>query len=775
MKWLTHLKIKYKLTIVLLFPMIGLLYFSLLVVNEKYQIAREMDYIEDLAQVAVKAAELIHQLQLERLVSVQFFKHHDQGIEHQGERQLTQEYLKTDQDMNELHHQLEKIKVPHWDTSTYLERLSKVFEQIKQLRQATQVHTRSKLQTIEDYGKINEILIEFIKQIATLTSDKVIFTRELAYINFLAAKELAAQERSLLVNALTQKYFERGEFQQFVALVAQQEVYQHIIFMFLATEEQKQFFEQQISGQFVEKTQDIRNMVYETANEGLLENIDPQFWAQMQTGKIELLREVETRLGKDLADKTLNIQSQAYHDFIVAVVVILIIVLIVSLLGFLVLQGMTVQLNQAVTVANAIANGNLNHQIDITAKDETGQLLQAFAKMQTQLSTQIEQEINTVIQAAAIGDFQQRIDLQGKQGFFYRLSESINDIMNANQAMLEETMRIFAALARGDLTQFIENESRGAFEQLRNDANITVSRLQEIITTIKKTTQVVNHAAAEISQGNTSLSQRTEEQAASLEETAASMEQMTSTVQQNAENSKYASELAKNARDYAIQGGEVVSAAINAMTDINNSSQKITDIIGVINEIAFQTNLLALNAAVEAARAGEQGRGFAVVASEVRNLAQRSATAAKEIKELIQDSVAKVEEGTKLANHSGETLEQIVTAIKKVSDLAAEIASASQEQSSGIHQVNKAIAQLDETTQQNASMVQQVATAGSTMKEQILALSEQVAFFEVGYVEEQRQKTSKKPLFQPRYPKTMMPVTSKHYFSDEEDEEWQDF
>jgi methyl-accepting chemotaxis protein len=774
MKWLTHLKIKYKLTLVLLFPMIGLLYFSLLVVNDKYQIAREMDYTEDLAQMAVKTAELIHQLQLERLTSVQFFKHHEHHVEYQEGKQLAQEYLKTDKDINQLRNRAEKIKIPHWDTLAHLQQLSKIFEQIKQLRQAVQTHTKSKLQTIKDYGNINQVLIEFIKQIANLTSDKVIFTRELAYINFLAAKELAAQERSLLVNALTQKYFERGEFQQFVALVAQQEVYRRIIFMFLATEEQKQFFEQHVAGQFIEKTQNIRDMVYETANEGLLENVDPQFWAQMQTGKIELLREVETRLAKDLTDNTLSIQSQAYRDFMIAVIVVFIIVLIVSVLGFLVLKGMTTQLNQAVTVANAIADGNLNHQIDITVKDEIGQLLQAFAKMQQQLSTQIEQEINAVIQAAAIGDFQQRIDLQGKKGFFYRLSECINDIMNANQAMLEETMRIFSALARGDLTQLIENESRGAFEQLKNDANTTVLRLQEIITTIKKTTQIVNHAATEISQGNISLSQRTEQQAASLEETAASMEQMTSTVQQNADNSKYASQLAQSARDYAIQGGEVVNAAINAMTDINNRSQKITDIISVINEIAFQTNLLALNAAVEAARAGEQGRGFAVVASEVRNLAQRSATAAKEIKELIQDSVARVEEGTKLANQSGETLEQIVTAIKKVTDLIAEIASASQEQSSGIHQVNKAVAQLDETTQQNASMVQQVATASSTMKEQISTLSEQIAFFKVGYIEEQ-PKTSKKSLFQPRDPNTRIPTPSKHHYSDEDDEEWQDF
>jgi len=212
------------------------------------------------------------------------------------------------------------------------------------------------------------------------------------------------------------------------------------------------------------------------------------------------------------------------------------------------------------------------------------------------------------------------------------------------------------------------------------------------------------------------------------------MEQMTSTVQQSADNANHASQLAISAKNCAEKGGEIVGITINAMTEINTSSKKITDIIEVINEIAFQTNLLALNAAVEAARAGEQGRGFAVVASEVRTLAQRSALAAKEIKELIQDSVMKAEEGTNLANRSGETLEEIVVAVKKVSDIIVEIAAASQEQSSGINQVNKAVLQMDEMIQQNAALVEEAAAASESMKEQAKNLEQQVAFFNMSEI-----------------------------------------
>ena len=257
-------------------------------------------------------------------------------------------------------------------------------------------------------------------------------------------------------------------------------------------------------------------------------------------------------------------------------------------------------------------------------------------------------------------------------------------------------------------------------------------RLVDVVGNIRLACFTIRSSSAEIARGNTNLSQRTQEQASSLEEVASSMEEMTSTVGKNAENAEQASLLAKQARHQAESGCEVVGRTVTSMAEINKASKKIADIIGVIDEIAFQTNLLALNAAVEAARAGEQGRGFAVVASEVRNLAGRSATAAKEIKELIRNSVSKVEDGSKLVDQSGKALEEIVSSVKKVSDIVEEIAAASREQSDGIGQVNKAVLQMDGMTQQNASLVEEAAAASEAMATQAEELNEAVAFFNLG-------------------------------------------
>jgi methyl-accepting chemotaxis protein len=326
-------------------------------------------------------------------------------------------------------------------------------------------------------------------------------------------------------------------------------------------------------------------------------------------------------------------------------------------------------------------------------------------------------------------------DLNGKPYKIVKYATDVTGQVKMQEALdhaVKETQAVVEAAVAGNLTGRIDLTGKtGQIESLSANVNMLIDSMMAVVTEIKAATLEVQTGSDEIAQGNTNLSQRTEEQAASLEETAASMEEMTSTVKHNAANASEASQLAAAARQQAEQGGMVVTEAIRAMRDINSSSKKMADIIGVIDEIAFQTNLLALNAAVEAARAGEQGRGFAVVASEVRSLAGRSAMAAKEIKVLIQDSVTKVEEGSKLVDQSGAGLGDIVTSVKKVADIVAEISAASQEQSSGIEQVNKAITQMDEVTQQNAALVEQAAAAAESLKNQARKLSGSMARFVV--------------------------------------------
>jgi methyl-accepting chemotaxis protein len=341
----------------------------------------------------------------------------------------------------------------------------------------------------------------------------------------------------------------------------------------------------------------------------------------------------------------------------------------------------------------------------------------------------IEQEFDQTVSAAKEGDLSHRVDLGNKTGFYRTLAEQLNGLLQVSEAVVNDTLRVFSALAQGNLTQTINASYEGAFAQVKDNANETVAKLTSIMAEISESAENVKQGADEIAAGNLNLSERTEAQAASLEETAASMEEMTGTVRHNSDNSREADELATATRALAEKGGDAANSAVSAMEEINNSSRKIADIIGVIDEIAFQTNLLALNAAVEAAHAGDQGRGFAVVASEVRNLAQRSAGAAKEIKELIEDSVKKVDDGTHLVDASGQTLTEIITSVKKVSEIISEISSAGVEQTTGIEQTNKAILHIDETTQQNTALVEETAAASEALGEQSQKLSELVSFF----------------------------------------------
>ncbi len=400
-----------------------------------------------------------------------------------------------------------------------------------------------------------------------------------------------------------------------------------------------------------------------------------------------------------------------------------------------------------------------------------------------------EEQVEQLIEKASHGELDERLDVQIYTGFMQNIASGVNQMLDAVVEPLREVKRVLNALSEGDLTQQMSGDFRGEFSELNDSLNSSIRNLNHMVGEIRSAGRSITTGASEISSGNATLSSRTEAQAASLQETAASMEQMTSTVKQNADNADEARVLATDAQTLAEKGGDISNKVVTSMGDIRASSTKIAEIIGVIDEIAFQTNLLALNAAVEAARAGEQGRGFAVVASEVRSLAQRSASAAKEIKELISDSVEKVEEGGLFVDESGKALAEIMGSIKNVSTIISEIAAASREQAIGIEQVNIAVTQMDEGTQQNAALVEQVAAASSSMEEQAGQLQGLVNQFEVSEQESDAANAISTPSSMGRLrelasQKTVKPVNEKRrsqpapqpvITTGGSDDEWEEF
>ncbi len=373
------------------------------------------------------------------------------------------------------------------------------------------------------------------------------------------------------------------------------------------------------------------------------------------------------------------------------------------------------------------------HTIELTASpvfDEAGDRLGSVVEwLNLTDRVAVEREIAGIVHSAGEGDFSKRLTEADKQGFMADLARGMNEVLDVVDNGLSQTVRVISALAEGDLTERMQGGHKGAFATLKEDVDRMANQMEAMLGRIAGVSNAVHIATNDISSGIADLSMRTEHQASSLEETTASMEELSATVRQNADNAQEANQVASAAREAAVNGGEVTGRAVNAMVTIEESSKRITEIVGVIQEIAFQTNLLALNASVEAARAGEAGRGFSVVANEVRALAQRAASASKDIKELITNSDGQVQEGVRLVNEAGTALEEIVTSVRKVADYVSDIASASQEQTSGIDQVSGAISGMDEMTQQNAALVEETTAALHSAREQVDDLMSAVGAF----------------------------------------------
>lgn len=432
------------------------------------------------------------------------------------------------------------------------------------------------------------------------------------------------------------------------------------------------------------------------------------------------------------------------------------------------------------------ANDNFLNTVGYTLSEVKGKHHSMFVDAEYKRSHEYQEFWNQLNEGVHSSDEFKRIGKGGKEVWIQATYNPIFDVngkpfkvvkyatdITGRKVAVNEIKRVLTSLSQGDLTTEVSVDFEGEFIEISDAMTSFINNLVEMISEIRTASDLINTAATEIAQGNSDLSSRTEEQASSLEETASSMEELTGTVKLNSENANQANGLASQASTIAIDGGTLINKVVDTMGSINDSAQKISDIIGVIDGIAFQTNILALNAAVEAARAGEQGRGFAVVASEVRSLAQRSADAAKDIKSLISDSVNKIENGNDLVNQSGKTMEEIVVSIKRVNDIMAEIAAASSEQASGIDEVSKAVSQMDEVTQQNAALVEEAAAAAESLQAQSESMISQISVFKLKDMPE--AKVANKTRAIASNTKPIASTDRQIKTSSPEDDEWESF
>jgi PAS domain S-box-containing protein len=457
-------------------------------------------------------------------------------------------------------------------------------------------------------------------------------------------------------------------------------------------------------------------------------------------------------------------------------------------------------LNQCVDAVNALITdtsmlSNAAVQGQLSTRADASQHQGDFRKIVEGVNATLDSVIGPLNIAARYVDDISKGNIPSRisdtyNGDFNTLKNNLNTCIDAVNNLVGDADMLSAAARDGRIsTRADATQHQGEFRKVVEGVNATLDLIVEPIAAVKEAIETITTAANEISTGNNDLSSRTEQQASSLEQTAASMEELAGTVKQNAENAKQANQLALTASSVAVKGGQVVSQVVSTMSGINESAKKIEDIISVIDGIAFQTNILALNAAVEAARAGEQGRGFAVVAGEVRNLAQRSATAAKEIKELIGDSVRKTAEGTKLVEGAGNTMNDVVSSVQRVADIISEISAASQEQTTGIDQVNQAVTSMDEATQQNAALVEEAAAAAESLVEQAVSLMEAVSHFKLdsGKQERRASTSTMRPVMSRVVSKPIkksveksvsskaLPRTGTHNLVDDTKDEWEEF
>jgi methyl-accepting chemotaxis protein len=774
---LHNISIPVRIAIACLVPMFAFVAFAFKDILEKQSIFSAADKMATIAGTAPEISNLIHELQKERGATAGYVNSKGGAF---ADTMRSQRPL-TDKTAAEWRQKMEALDPATLSTKfqAELQAVRTALDALKDTRDGADRFTMTAEQTAAYYIGTVGHLVSMVDSLTDMSDDPRITRGAAALSAILTRKEFGGQERATGVIGFTGGAFGPEALRNFIRLGAMQDAAM-AQFERNATPAQAGFVKEALKAGDADELARLRTIGAESPFKGNVGGITGPQWFAAASKFLDAFRPVETRMAGDLVATVQGVAAEARRGFWAIVALFIGMLVAAGGLSVFVALSITRPVSRLVETMGILAGGDTSVDVPGTDRgDEIGTMAKAVLVFRDAAieKTRLEEEtkerdrraaaekaererraveekaeadrraaaereaatakvmnefdaaVGGIVQAAMAGNFSQRVPLDGKDGVIRNLAASMNAMCENVGKVFDDVVRMLGALAQGDLTARITAQYQGAFASVKDNANTTAQRLGETISQIKAAAKEVANAAVEISSATTDLSQRTEEQAASLEETSASMEQISATVRKNAENAQQASQSAATTREIGSRGGAVVSQAVQAMSRIEESSHRIADIIGVIDEIARQTNLLALNAAVEAARAGEAGRGFAVVASEVRSLAQRSSQAAKDIKDLITSSSGQVKDGVDLVNRAGTALDEIVASIKTVADVVADIASASAEQASGIDQVNKALTQMDEVTQQNSALVEENAATAKTLEQQSSQMDERVSFF----------------------------------------------
>ena len=755
---LSDVRIPFRIAAVCLLPLIGLVGFAGYQANKQRENLVNAEQTMDIAGLAAANSALIHELQKERGVSAGYIASGGKKFtdDLRRQRSATNNAI---ENWQRVMAQTAKLNFP----SAITDKLAVVKKEnaaLPDLRGRIDNLALNAQQAGENYTTLIGHLLSTIDAIGENTEDARINHELRVVATIVRLKEFTGQQRAAGAAALAASEIAPNAYLKFMALGSRQDGQQDA-FRLTASPAQIEFANSLLKSPIVDEFKRIQSaMAAYPFDKNSVRGITAEHWFQTATQYIDMLKTLEDHVSADVATTIKTVIGEARSLFWLTMAAFLAVLTIASTIATIVALSITRPIGKLVAMMGDLAKGNTatevpgaergdeigsmanavtvfresmirNAQLEIEQKEAENRAASEREAAMQKMADDFQAALGDIVRAAVAGDFSQRVELDGKTGLVLNVGTQINLLCENVAKALDDLITMLNALAEGNLTQRITAQYQGNFALLKDNANKTADRIGSTIAEIKASASEVTNASAEISTSTTDLSQRTEEQAASLEQTSASMEEIAATVKKNAENAQAANASASTTREVADRGGAVVSQAVEAMAKIEDSSRKISDIIGVIDEIARQTNLLALNAAVEAARAGEAGRGFAVVASEVRSLAQRSSQAAKDIKDLITNSNGQVKEGVDLVNKAGASLNEIVESIKQVADIVADIASASNEQATGIEQVNKALTQMDEVTQQNSALVEENAATAKTLEHQAHAMDERMAFFRI--------------------------------------------